>query len=230
MVKLEITHERLQSVVAEWRRIGDPRLIAFGLDFLSRSALKLGRYDEARAALEENVALNSSIGFGWGLGTAYRGLGIVAQAQGEHLQAVDMFRKSLDTLTELGARQDAARVLTEMSHSFLVLGNDAEAAHILHEAVRITTETQGTFVTLAALAGIAALLAKRGKTERALELLLIVLEHPASVQDTRNRAEQLRNELEAQLTKQQVEAAEARAQAKTFEDAVDEVLKLTELT
>ena len=78
-------------------------VIAFGLDFLSRSALGLGRYAEARAALEENVALNSSIGFGWGLGTAYRGLGIVAQAQGEHQQAVVMFGKSLDTFTELGA-------------------------------------------------------------------------------------------------------------------------------
>jgi hypothetical protein len=128
-----------------------------------------------------------------------------------------------DTLTEVGARQDAARVLTEMSHSLLALGNDAEAASVLHEAVRITTETQGTFVTLAALVGIAALRAKQSKTERALELLFIVLDHPASMQDTRDRAEQMRSELEAQLTRQQVEAAQARAQAKTFEAAVDEL-------
>ena len=28
LVKPEITHERLQSVVADWRLIGDPRLLS----------------------------------------------------------------------------------------------------------------------------------------------------------------------------------------------------------
>ena len=228
MAKPEITHERLQSVVADWRLIGDPRLIAFALDFLSRSALKLGRYDEARTALEENVALNSSIGFGWGLGTAYEGLGIVAEAQGGHNQAVDMFRKSLGTFTELGARQDAARVLNELSRSLLALGDEAAAARGWREALRVSTETQGLFVALEALTGIATLQAKRGENKQALELLFIVLEHPASVQDTKDRAEQLRSQLEAQLTRQQIEAAQARAQAKTLEIAVDEELKQKE--
>ena len=102
MVEPENTHEQLQTAVADWRAIGDPRLTAFGLNTLSQSALRLGRYDEAHAALEESVALNTSIGDRWVLGSAYRGLGVVAQAQGEHQQAVEMFRKSLDTFTELG--------------------------------------------------------------------------------------------------------------------------------
>jgi tetratricopeptide (TPR) repeat protein len=229
MGKPEQAHEQLQSVVEEWRLIGDPRITAIALNTLSWMAVKLGRYDEARAALEESVLLNTSIGERWGLGFAYRGLGFIAQAQGEHVQAMDMFRTSLDTLTELGARQDAARVLTEMSYSLLALGHDAEAVHALHEALCITTETQGTFVTLAALAGIAALQAKQGEIEQALELLLIVLEHPATIQDTRDRAKQLRSELEAQLTTQQIEAVQMRAHAQPFETVVNEVLKQTEL-
>ncbi len=123
----EAAHERLQSVVAEWRLIGDPRITGIGLNSLSWIALRLGRYDEARAALEESVLLNTAIGDRWGLGFAYRGLGLIAQAQGEHLQAVDMFRKGLDTLTELGARPDVAGVLAEMSRSIFALGNDDEA-------------------------------------------------------------------------------------------------------
>jgi tetratricopeptide (TPR) repeat protein len=224
MVKPEITHERLQSVVADWRAIGDPRLIAFGLDFLSRSALRLGRYAEARAALEENVALNSSIGFGWGLGTAYRGLGIVAQAQGKHQQAVVMFRKSLDTFSELGGSWWVARVLAETGRSVFALGNDAEAERVWRESLRIAIETRGTPVALEALAGIASLQVKQGDMEHALELLLMVLDHPASTQGTKERAAGLRAELEAQLTSQQVEAAQAQAQAKSFEAVVDELL------
>jgi tetratricopeptide (TPR) repeat protein len=223
--KPENSHERLKSVVADWRLIGDPRLTAIALNNLSWMAVRLGLYDEAREALEESVLLNTAIGDRWNLGFTYRGLGLIAQAQGEHLHAVDMFRKSLDTLTEVGARQDEARVLVEMSHSIFALENDAEAERGWREALHVTMETQGTFVALEALVGIATLKAKQGNIERALELLLIVLNHPASLQETKNRADRLRAELEAQLTSQQVEAAQARAQAKTFEVVVDEILE-----
>ena len=52
----------------------------------------------------------SSLGFGWGLGTTYWGLGKVAQAPDKHQQAVAMFRKSLDTFTELGGSWSVACV------------------------------------------------------------------------------------------------------------------------
>lgn len=224
-VRLEDTYERLQTAVSDWRAIGDPRLIAIGLNLLSWSALMLGRYAEARTTLEESVALNRSIGDRWGLGYAYRGLGIVAQVQGEHQGAVDLFRTSLDTLTELGARQDVARVLAEMSRSIFALGDDAEAGRLLGESLRIAIETRSTFVALEALSGLASLQAKQGNLEYAFELLLIVLNHPASVQDTKDRAAHLRTGLEAQLTRQQVEAVQGRVQAKTFEAVMDEVLK-----
>ena len=225
IVEPENTHKRLQSVVADWRLIGDPRLIAFALDFLSRSARRLGRYDEARAALEENAALNNSIGFGWGLGTAYRGLGIVAQAQGNHLQAVEMFHKSLDTFTELGGSWYVARVLAEMGRSILALGNEAEAGHVWRQALRIAADIHGTPVALEALAGFASLKSKQGDIEHALELLFIIFDHPASLQETKNRATHLRTELEAQLTPLQIETIQAHAGEEGFETVVEDLLK-----
>ncbi len=224
-VKPEESHKRLQSVVKDWRLIGDPRLTAIALNNLSWMAVKLGRYDEARGALEESVLLDTSIGDRWGLGFAHRGLGLIAQAQGEHLQAVDMFRKSLDRFTEVGARQDAARVLVEMSRSIFALGNDAEAERGWREALRITTETQSAFVALEALVGIATLKAKQGNIEQALELSLIVLNHPASLLETKDRAEKLRMELKSQLIPQQIQAAQAHARKQRIEQVIDEVLQ-----
>jgi tetratricopeptide (TPR) repeat protein len=224
MVTPEKAHEQLQSAVVDWRAIGVPRLTAFGLRILSQSALRLGRYDEARVALEESAALNRSVGDRWGVGAAYRGLGVINQAHGEHQQALVMFRKGLDTFTELGGSWWVARVLAEMGRSMLALGNAAEAERVWREALRIATETRGIPVALDVLAGLANLQAKRGKKEYALELLLMVLNHPASFQETKDGAGQLRAELEAQLTSQQVEAAQTRATAKTFEVAVDEIL------
>lgn len=108
---------------------------------------------------------------------------------------------------------------------FFALGNEAEAGRVWCKSLRIAIETRGMFVALEALVGLASLQAKQGNMEYALELLLVVLNHSASISDTKNRAAHLRTELEAQLTSQQVEAAQARAQAKTFEAIVDEVLK-----
>jgi predicted ATPase/transcriptional regulator with XRE-family HTH domain len=219
------SYEQLQSVVVDWRLIGDPRLTAVALQNLSWMAVKLGRYDEARHALEESVMLNRSIGDRWNLGFAYRGLGLIAQAQGEHDQAIDMFHKSRDTFIEVSARQDLARVLVEMSSSNFSLGNDAEAERGWLEALQITTETQGTFVSLEALVGIAAIKAKHGNIEMSFELLKIVLNHSASLQETKDRAVRLRAELETKLPSTEIEAIQTHAAEKTFETVVEELLR-----
>ena len=221
----DIAHERLQSAVAEWRRIGDVRFTAFGLNFLGQIALKLGRYDVACTALEESVALNISVGARWNLGHAYQGLAAVARAQGEHGQAVDMFRKSVDTFTELGGRFYAAQGLAEMGQSVFALGDHAEAERAWRESLRLAIEIQGIPVALDALVSLASLQAKRGNMEHALELLFIASDHPASSKESKDRADRLRIELEAQLTGQQIEIIQARTQGKTFEAAVEEVLK-----
>lgn len=224
-VKPEHTHESLQLAVADWYLIGDPRMTAFGQRILGQSAFNMGRYDEARAALEESVALNNSVGDRWGLGAAYWGLGGIAQAQGRHQQAVEMFRKSLDTFPELGGSWWAARVLADMGRSLFALESDAEAEHIWREALRMATEIHGIPVALEALAGFASLQAKQGDLEYALELVLIVSNHPASLQESKKRASNLRADLEAQLTSIQIETIQAHAGEKTIKAVLGDLLR-----
>jgi hypothetical protein len=69
---------------------------------------------------------------------------------------------------------------------------------------------------------LAALQMLEGAAEAGLELLVHVLQHPASTPETKTRAQQLWTELEAQLTPQQIEAAQV--QAKSFEAVVQELL------
>jgi predicted ATPase len=229
LVEPEITHQNLQAAVASWRAIGDPRLIAIALNLLSWNGLTLGCYAEARAALEESVALSLSVGDRYGLGFAHRGLGIIAQTQGEHRQAVERFQQSLETLAELGARQDVARVLAELGRSLFALGDEAGAGRAWLESLRLAVDTLGTFIALEALAGLASLQAQReADRENALALLFFILDHPATIQDTKDRAARSCAELEAQLTGQRIEAARSRAQAITFETAVAEVLEQAE--
>jgi tetratricopeptide (TPR) repeat protein len=224
-VEPEITYTRFQYTVADWRLIGDPRMTAIALNNLSLSAKILGRYDEASTALEESIALSTSVGDRWGLGFAFREIGHIAQAKERHLEAVGIFQKSLVILTELGARQDRGRVLAEMGNSLFTLGHDAEAKRAWLDSLRIGIETKGTFIILEALVGIASLQAKRGNVDYAFELLLSVINHPASMQDTKDHADRLRVGWEAHLTSLQIKAAKERLKAKTFESTVNEVLK-----
>lgn len=89
----------------------------------------------------------------------------------------------------------------------------------------MATEIHGTPVALEALAGFATLQVKQGNRKHALQLLLLVLNHPASSQETKNRASGLRAELEAQLTPTQIEAIKAHAGEKTFDAVVEDLLK-----
>ena len=66
-----------------------------------------------------------------------------------------------------------------MGIRILALGTDAQARRAYHEALRIATDFQGTPVALEALAAFASLQAKQGDLEHPLELLFIVLDHPA---------------------------------------------------
>jgi tetratricopeptide (TPR) repeat protein len=220
LVPPEDTHVQLQTVVAEWRELGDPRLTALALNTLSWSAMRLGKYDEARAALEESVGISSSIGDRWGLGFAYRGLGSVEQRRGDHLRAVEMFHKGLDTLDDLGARQDVARVLAEMGRSIYAMGDDVEAGRTWREALRIAFELGEMFVALEALLGLATLQSKQGENEHAYELVQVILNHSASIQDTRTRASLLCNALEEKLTHEQVEEARVRGRNLSLEEVV----------
>jgi predicted ATPase/DNA-binding SARP family transcriptional activator len=218
-------HGRLQAAVAEWRAVGDPRFIGFGLNFLGQSALALGRFDEARTALEESVELNMSVGARWNLGHAFQGLGAVAQAQGEHQRAADMFLKAVNTFTELGGRFYMAQGLAQMGQSLFALGNEVEAGRVWRESLRIAAEIHGMPVALDALVGLASLRAKRGDAQSALDLLLIVLNHPASNQETKDRAEKLRRELKPRLTPQQIQAAQAKARELRVDQVINQVLE-----
>jgi predicted ATPase/transcriptional regulator with XRE-family HTH domain len=217
--------EQFRTAVEAWRATGDPRFTAFGLNFLSWSAIAAGRYKEAHRALEESLALYGSVGDRWGLGNAYRGLARVAQAQGEHAQAVDLFHKSMGLFTELGGRWDTARVLSDMGQSIFALGNDEESEQVWCEAIRVATETKGTLVALDALVGVASLKAKRGSLVAALEVLRIVLDHAATIQETKVRATKLATELEMKLTPCEIEAAHTAGGNSTFESVVEAILK-----
>jgi predicted ATPase/DNA-binding XRE family transcriptional regulator len=215
------SYEQMQAGLALWRTLGDSRFTALGLNFLSPIAIRLGRYEEAQAFLQESLRLCTQIGDRWGIGTAYRYLGLAALAQNNIPEAQSLIHKSLELFTELGARWDIVRSLIYLGEAAAAAGDPPEARRIFLQVLQMALEVQAIPLALDALIGLAYLQAQAGEAERALELSTYVLHHPASTQETKDRAGRLAAELETQLAPRQMETL--RGQTKTLEMIVKEI-------
>ena len=123
---------------------------------------------------------------------------------------------------------DVARVLSELGQSAFALGEDAKAEHFWRESLRLSMESHGILTTMDALVGLASLLAKRGELKSALQLLIISLDHPATVAGTKFKADALAVQVKAQMTLEEVEAARVPMEDNTFEFVVQGILGMAE--
>ena len=216
-------YEQMLAGLAKWRGLGDPRYTALGLNFISPAAIYLGHHEEAQAFLQESLMLCAQVGDRWGMGTAYRNLGLAALAQGNPVEAQSLIHKSLELFTEYTTGWDIVLSLTYLGEATAAAGDPLEARRIYLEALHLAMQAQATLLALEALTGLAHLQARNGAAEQALEISLYVSSHPASAQQTKDRARKLRAQLEAQLTPQQIEAIQARAQARTMDELIPQI-------
>jgi tetratricopeptide (TPR) repeat protein len=206
------------------RKLGDPMLIAHVLAYMSRTIVALGRIPEAEAILRESLALAQEIGYSSYMGHALDGLGRLAQLTNPD-EARTLFAASYDAYKESGDLRNMARVLSHQGYNSLARGDDIDAQNSFIAVLRLVREGGFTPFALDALTGLASLQAKQDDRQHALELLLMVLNHPASLQETKDRADPLRAELETQLNPTQIEAIQAHVREKTFEMVVEDLLK-----
>lgn len=213
-----------QSLIS-MRAIGDPHALTLGLNFISPTIIHLSRYEEAEACLQESLALCTELGNRWGMGTAYRFLGLAALAQNKLPEAETLIHYSLDVFNDLVRGWDIVRSLIYLGQAKAATGDWCEARRIFLQALRIAMEAQAIPLVLDTLVGLAYLQAQAGEVEQALKLSTCVLGHPAGAQEAKDRAEQLVAGLEAQLTPEQLEAFQSQeVGGKTFDATVAKLL------
>ena len=153
------------------------------------------------------------------------GLADVANTFGEHGQATQLALESLELTEEYDAEVLMGETLNTLGDAACGLGDFHQAEECYHRALEIAVATPDAFLAPAlVLVGIASLLAAKGRGERALELLTLVLHHPASWQPTRDQAAALAAELAAELPPEAVEAAQERGRTRDLETTVAELL------
>ena len=224
--KIQEAYEVFSQSLAIWRSVGDSRGTAACLRVLGESAYLLGQHEEAQPLLEESLAINRALNYRWGTAATLATLGDAALSLSETTRAEQLIREGIALFREVGDRLNTAVALDSLGAVRYRQGMCREAQADFLEAFHLGMEMQSLSVALCALVGIAGVRAQEGSIEPALEVFAHVLNHPASNQRAKDRAEQLRAVLEVHLTPQQIQAAHARAQARTFEAIVAEVLAL----
>jgi len=207
------------------RAMGSPWSIAYSLNVLGTAAYAQGAYSEAQQLLHEALALSQALADRYNRASAQSSLGMVHQALGDRREAQRYFQESIAIWREIGEQGGLAQTLNRYGQSLIAQADGPMARRCFLEALTVARHAQITPLVLDALLGIAALQTEEGNLESALELVLHVLQEPAHTQGVHQRTEQLRMDLEADLTAQQLDLIRARAQDKTLDALAQELLE-----
>ena len=172
--------EVMNKMIEIATELGDKWLLAFALFGLSMAALIQDDYDEAKRLAETNLKLYEEIGDEIGSTTPLIVLGHAALARGELDEAREYYLRCLQISQKTGfhyARQTASKYLSKVA---LSLGKLTEAEKYLVQSLSITQEIGFVRDIVNLLYEYARLQVARENPEGAVELLALVIGHPAS--------------------------------------------------
>jgi tetratricopeptide (TPR) repeat protein len=216
----EQARQYLSEALAMLRELGDPSMTAHALSYLGRALQLLGEYREAEELLQESLELSRQNGYYVAMSLALFGLGKVAFVEGWYEEAQPLFSESAHFFQEIGDTHPLSRTLYHRGLNSMALGDCVGAQNDFYTALNLAYKGGFTPATLYALTGLAALESQRKVSQETFELVLYIVQHPASTQETKDLAAQLQMELEAKLPPEQVEAAEQKRGLKSLDEFV----------
>lgn len=214
--KYDAAYEQFEASMTICERMKDPYLTLLTGALFSRTAQALGRVTEAQDLLRENLHIARESGNRWGIGLGLEQFAANAQAQGDSAEARHLLGESAAVYREIGDPWSLSRVLNALSQLALAQSDLVEAELSAINAFKTAKEWEYNLNALGALAVLAEIYVRLGRRLAAFELALFVLQHPASAQEAKDRAEQLRAAAEAQLTAEEIALAHVRAQSNTL--------------
>jgi predicted ATPase/DNA-binding SARP family transcriptional activator len=183
-----------QESLAIFQTFGDRWGEAKALINLGIIAYYLREYAEAQRLLHASLTTARAIDNRYGVAVALNNLGIVSYEQGQYDEAQRLHQESCAIFEQIGYRLGAGLTLNDLGHVAHAQGEQAAAHAYFEAALRTAVAIEATPLALDALVGIAMLL-KASDPARARDLLGLAGRHPASGQETRDRAAALLAEL-----------------------------------
>jgi tetratricopeptide (TPR) repeat protein len=192
--------------------------------WLGQECFRIGEHGEAKRLLQASLTIGREMGHPRHMARALAGLADVANTLGDHGEAIQLAQESLVLSEQFDAESLIGENLKTLGDAACGLSDFHEAKKHYYRALEMAMATLDAFLAPPVLVGTASLLAAEGRKDSALELLALVLHHPASSQSTRDQADVLVAELAAELPPEAVAAAQERGRARDLEATVAELL------
>ena len=215
----------LEESLALFRQIGNRRGIAKVLNNLGAEAHFLGNLEEAKRLYQECLGIYQEIGDRRGSAYALANLGYISMKRGEYTEAERLSLEGLTIFQEIGHRWGAASTLSNLGSIACAMGKYSTSWEYFREALGTAAELQAMPLVLEVLTGMARVLAREEKSQEALEVLAVVLRHPALDRETREQAERLLADLQVLLPPEAVVAALERGAEREIAQVLEKFLK-----
>jgi predicted ATPase len=219
-------HEAVQlhhEMLSLCREINDQGGIARALGDLGIDSYGLQDWGESKRLFQESLAMYKDIGHKRGIMDELGDLGECYSRCGEYLIATQYAQQCLDIYRQMYG-SDVSWPLRVLGVAACEMGDLSKASHCLRRALELEARDRRFGHILLAITGIALLHKAKGEKEKALELLVLVFNHPISWQMTKDWAEQLITELETELPPNFIAAAHECGRARNLEATVAELL------
>lgn len=207
------------------REVGDHSATAYALINLGATASLQNRVDEAVRLLQESLALSRRSGNQRLVATALQNLGYVEMRAGNLDGAEGHLREAIAICKELGLRRVLVLCMNALCQVLAAHGQIEEMRRMRLQTLEAAVAIRQMALVLHILVHIARdYHERRGATSRAVELLEVVLRHPAADRQVSEAASSLLLEIEQGVDDAVVRDARSRAASVTLESAIHRVM------
>ncbi|GEM84454.1 AfsR/SARP family transcriptional regulator [Meiothermus hypogaeus] len=201
--------------------IGNQQTTAFLLANLGGALWELGQQQSGQQTTQQAARLAEEIRHWPLLSGCLSNLAEMSFVQKDYAASNDLRQRSLSLRREMGNRRGEAFDTVMLGYNALRLGQPTEAREHFLEGLRIAQEVAARPIQLDALIGLAELELKAEKPTKALPLLLLATQHPATSAEAKGRA----NQLLSALPLAKVNAARKKAASLELEQVVRQILE-----
>jgi predicted ATPase/transcriptional regulator with XRE-family HTH domain len=220
---LSEAYQQLNESLSLWRSVGDPRGLVFCLLYMGMAALAMNDIPTARSILEESNTIAEANMDRWAHALGLDLLGMASLYQDQPEEALVCFKQSSALSKEIGDQLNGTQTLIHMGQAYAALQSYSEAKQLFLKAYAAARQAKWMPILLNALVSYAEL-PDTLPPETKMVVALSVIQHAAVTPNLRARSEQLRDEMIACLTAEQVEQAEKIAKVRSPEDWANEIL------
>jgi tetratricopeptide (TPR) repeat protein len=179
-----------QAALEDFKATGHRYLWSYFINNWGNAERTLGNHDQAKRLFQERYDHMQYLGTIEGMTTALNNIANIAMLQEDYDEARQVFEQKTATYRDQGDIWGIALTLEGLGRIAVRQNARARAAQLLSEALQ-NSGTSLDSITLSILIQVSRLFLKTDLQEQAFQILGLVMHHPASSSEVRDRAQRL---------------------------------------